>query len=146
MVGEKPCEFESFVRFLAENGLNGDQCRQLDALIHEGKAREVQEHLSSWLRACARQVVDLVEEQRANKVVQIRDPDDWFSKRTDVERFHYEGWRQHWLQLWGFVGQQNVNDERFELVVQALNLALGNSRKAKAMRKRLDAVRSRRDR
>lgn len=148
MVGDKPCEFEAFVRFLAENGLEGDSCRQLDQLVADGKAREVKDHLSSWVKMCAQQLVDVVEEQRAlaSDLMQLQDPEDptdWVGRRSDIEKFLYEGWRQHWLQLWGYAGQQYLADERFDVLADALNYSLGHTRKGKALRKRLDALRTR---
>jgi len=42
-----------FVRSLARDGA-WDSCEQLKGLIKGGQALEVQEHISGWLRACAR--------------------------------------------------------------------------------------------
>lgn len=34
----------------------------------------------------------------------------WLEKREDVERALYEGWRQHWLDMWSRIGQQYYFD------------------------------------
>jgi len=40
--------------------------------------------------------------------------DSWFKKREDVEEALHEGWRQHFCQTWGFVGQQYLADCRYD--------------------------------
>jgi hypothetical protein len=50
-------EYREYVQHLAEHGIDGDQCRQLQALIDEGNAAEVKAHLSSWVKRCARDVI-----------------------------------------------------------------------------------------
>lgn len=48
---------EEFVRYLAEHGVDDDQCRQLQKLVDDGRASEIQAHLSSWVKRCARDVL-----------------------------------------------------------------------------------------
>lgn len=44
----------------------------------------------------------------------------WFKRREDVEKALYEGWLQHWLELWGFIGQQYLADCRYDATCEAI--------------------------
>lgn len=44
----------------------------------------------------------------------------WEALREDPDRAAFEGWRQHWLQLWGFIGQQHLNKTRDRKLSEAI--------------------------
>lgn len=55
--------YEEFVKHLAENGVT-DNCRKLQLLIVEGGAEEAVDHVDSWVRKLASEIINLNEKAR----------------------------------------------------------------------------------
>ena len=48
------------------------------------------------------------------------DNNPWFGDRDDTDKAMYAGWRQHFLQLLGFLAQQYYADYRYAVIKKML--------------------------